>query len=64
MKVWIEPEVLFPMGSADAQIIESLEQVWREAIDLGKASGTKDGAAVVNKAKQYLAELLESKETS
>ena len=64
MKVWIEPEVLFPMGSADAQIIESLEQVWREAIDLGKASGTKVGAAVVNKAKQYLAELLESKETS
>ena len=52
------------MGSADAQIIESLEQVWREAIDLGKASGTKVGAAVVNKAKQYLAELLESKETS
>ena len=51
-------------GTASNEEIENAAAVWREAIELGTASGTKDGAGVAAKAKQYLEELLERKETS
>jgi hypothetical protein len=55
----LEPEE----GSGSTQDIEIVIELWREAIDLGKASGTGDGAGVAGKAESYLAELLKRKET-
>lgn len=47
--------------SISSEIIERISEVWREAIELGKSSGTTDGTEVAKKAEDYLAELLESR---